>query len=61
VPVEILLGGVIASALVWLMGSALAKVWAAHKKLVEKVEDNTIRIVRIETLVIGKDQPVGDE
>jgi hypothetical protein len=50
-PGEILLGGLIASALVWIMGSALGKVWADHKKLTKRVEDHSVRLTRLETLM----------
>jgi hypothetical protein len=40
------------------MGTALGRVWKAHKALVEKVEDHTIRITRLETLMktLGGDE-----
>jgi hypothetical protein len=57
-----MLGGALASAVLAFTGAALKRIWQAHQALRERVERNTLRIIRLETLVIGKDaDPSADD
>jgi hypothetical protein len=58
-PLEILFSGVVIAAVTWWIGTALGRLWTAHERLREKVDDSVTRITRLETLASASKE--GDE